>query len=345
MLEHGGALNAAAVRYGLPAQEWLDLSTGINPHAYPVPALDPECWRRLPQDDDGLEAAARIYYGSQDLLAVAGSQAAIQALPGLFPPGRVLLLSPSYAEHAAAWKRAGHALSFLDANARDIDLEAAAAGCDYALLCQPNNPTGTRFARERLLALAASLGARGGALLLDEAFIDCTPEDSLAEACGQTGLVVLRSLGKFFGLAGARVGFVLADADLLSALREALGPWTLSGPARAVARAALADHAWQAAMRLRLKREGERLASLLREHHLGQPRGTPLFQWLPHARAAAIHEALARRGILVRLYDETPDPPSLRFGLPGGEEAWARLAAALEQIGELECGLKEPWSS
>ncbi|HUW36436.1 MAG TPA: threonine-phosphate decarboxylase CobD [Rhodocyclaceae bacterium] len=332
MLEHGGALNAAAVRYGRPAQEWLDLSTGINPHAYPVPALDPECWRRLPQDDDGLEAAARAYYGSQDLLAVAGSQAAIQALPGLLPPGRVLLLSPSYAEHAAAWKRAGHAMHFLDAHAGNGELEAAAAGCDYVLLCQPNNPTGTRFAKERLLALAESLEKRGGALLLDEAFIDGTPEDSLAEACGRPGLVVLRSLGKFFGLAGARVGFVLAEADLLSALREALGPWTLSGPARAVARAALADHAWQAAMRLRLKNEGERLARLLRERHLGQPRGTTLFQWLPHARAAAIHEALARRGILVRLYDQPPGLPSLRFGLPGGEEAWTRLAAALEQL-------------
>jgi len=329
MLEHGGALNAAAVRYGRPAQEWLDLSTGINPHAYPVPALDPECWRRLPQDDDGLEAAALAYYGSRQLLAVAGSQAAIQALPELFPPGRVLLLSPSYAEHAAAWKRAGHAMHFLDAHAGNGELEAAAAGCDYVLLCQPNNPTGTRFAKERLLALAESLEKRGGALLLDEAFIDGTPDDSLAEACGRPGLVVLRSLGKFFGLAGARVGFVLADADLLSALRETLGPWTLSGPARAVARAALADHAWQAAMRLRLKNEGERLARQLRERYLGLSRGTSLFQWLPHARAAAIHEALARRGILVRRYE---DPPSLRFGLPGGEEAWTRLATALEQL-------------
>lgn len=332
MLEHGGALNAAVVRYGRPVAEWLDLSTGINPHGYPVPLLDPECWRRLPQDDDGLEEAARVYYGSPQLLAVAGSQAAIQALPQLFPPGRVLMLTPSYAEHAAAWQRAGHALQLLDVNDNNIDLEAAAAGCDYVLLCQPNNPTGTHFSKMRLLALSESLDKRGGVLVLDEAFIDCTPEDSLAAASGKPGLVVLRSLGKFFGLAGARVGFVLGEAGLLAALRDVLGPWSLSGPARAVAHAALTDHAWQATMRLRLRDEGERLSRLLRAHHLGQPQGTALFQWLPHAQATAIREDLAQRGILIRLYDDPRNLLGLRFGLPGSEAAWTRLAAALEEL-------------
>ena len=333
MLEHGGALNAMALRYGRPAAEWLDLSTGINPNGYPPPLLDPACWRRLPQDDDGLEEAARRYYGSPQSLAVAGSQAAILALPRLFPSGRVLLLTPSYAEHAAAWQRAGHTLQLLQANSDKIDLEAAAAGCDYVLLCQPNNPTGTRFSTARLLELVDALDRRGGALLVDEAFMDCTPEDSLAAASGRPGLVVLRSLGKFFGLAGARVGFVLAEAALLAALRDALGPWPLSGPARVVARVALADRDWQEATRRRLREDGERLAALLRDHHLGRPQGTPLFQWLAHAQAAAIYEALARRGILIRLF---ADPPGLRFGLPGTETEWARLAAALEQTETLD---------
>ncbi|MDD5175321.1 MAG: threonine-phosphate decarboxylase CobD [Sterolibacterium sp.] len=332
MLEHGGSLNAAAVRYGRPAEEWLDLSTGINPHGYPVPVLDPECWRRLPQDNDGLENAARAYYGCPQLLAVAGSQAAIQALPRLFPSGRVLMLAPSYAEHAAAWQRAGHTLQLLAANAENIDLEAAAASCDYVLLCQPNNPTGTRFSKTRLLALTESLKKRGGVLVLDEAFMDCTQEDSLAAASDRPGLIVLRSLGKFFGLAGARVGFVLAEAGLLAALREVLGPWPLTGPARAVAHTALTDHAWQEAMRRCLLEEGSRLSCLLSDCHLGLPQGTPLFQWLLHAQAAAMHETLARRGILIRLYNAPASLPSLRFGLPGSEEAWARLAAALKEL-------------
>ena len=331
MLEHGGGLNAAALRYGRAAAEWLDLSTGINPHGYPLPLLDAECWRRLPQDDDGLEAAAQGYYCCPQLLPVAGSQAALQALPGLFPPGRVLMLTPSYAEHAAAWRRAGHVLQLLDSNS-GVDLEAAAAGCNYVLLCQPNNPTGTHFSKARLLALAESLAQRGGALVLDEAFIDCTPENSLASASDRPGLVVLRSLGKFFGLAGARVGFVLAETNLLAALREALGPWRLSGPARAVACVALSDFAWQTAMRRRLLEAGEQLCALLRAHRLGQPQGTPLFQWLPQAQATAIHENLARRGILVRLYEYPPSAPSLRFGLPGCAAAWARLAAALAEL-------------
>jgi len=330
MLEHGGALNAAAARYGRPVAEWLDLSTGINPHGYPAPILDAECWRRLPQDDDGLEAAARIYYRCPQLLPVAGSQAALMALPRLFPPGRVLMLTPSYAEHAAAWQRVGHVLQWLDASNvdnADIQLETAAENCNYVLLCHPNNPTGTRFSRARLLALAESLAKRGGVLVLDEAFIDCTPAESLAAASARPGLVVLRSLGKFFGLAGARVGFVLAAADVLATLREILGPWPLAGPARAVARAALSDLAWQAAMRERLREDGARLSALL--HKLGQAQDTSLFQWLAHAQATVIHENLARRGILVRLYD---GPSSLRFGLPGCEDAWVRLTAALEEL-------------
>ena len=255
MLEHGGRLRQAARRHGIPLAEWVDLSTGINPHAYPVPLLAPEVWQRLPETDDGLEAAAAAYYGSPHLLPVAGSQAAIQALPACFAPGRVLTLAPTYAEHPHAWR--GHQLRAVSAE----EIAAALAEADILLLVQPNNPDGQRFPRARLLAWHAELAARGGCLIVDEAFIDVDPADSLVPLAGLPGLVVLRSLGKFFGLAGARVGFVFAPTEVRTALAERLGPWTLAGPARWAARHALADTAWQAAQRTRLDAERALIAT------------------------------------------------------------------------------------
>lgn len=320
MLEHGGRLRAAARHYGIPLGDWLDLSTGINPRPWPVPALAPELWQRLPESGDGLEAAAAAYYGNADVLPVAGSQAAIQALPACFPVGRVLTLAPTYAEHPHAWRR--HEVRALPADAIDAAIDSA----DTLLLVQPNNPDGQRFARGQLLHWHARLRARGGRLIVDEAFIDADPADSLVPLAGP-GLVVLRSLGKFFGLAGARVGFVFAEPALLGALAEILGPWTVSGPARAVATAALSDQAWQAQARLRLAADSRRLAGLLDRHGLAGGSGTALFQWRPSEAAAAIHARLAEAAILTRQFEG-----GLRFGLPGDEIQWARLDAALVRL-------------
>lgn len=326
MLEHGGRLRAAAQRYGIPLTDWLDLSTGIAPEPWPLPAIPAEAWARLPEDDDGLEAAACAAYGAAHALAVAGSQAAIQALPRLLPRGRAGVLALSYAEHARAWQDAGHALVRLSA----AQIDAALGDLDALVLANPNNPTGERFSVEQLLGWHARLAARGGLLLVDEAFIDCTPQDSLAAYSDRPGLVVLRSFGKFFGLAGIRLGFVLAEASLLARLREALGPWPVSGPARTVGLQALG--AAQAGARLRraaeLQRQGTALADLLRAHGLPPAGGTALFQWLPHPDAAQLHDFLARRGILVRRFEA---PASLRFGLPGSEADWQRLAQALAE--------------
>ncbi len=317
MLEHGGRLRAAARQWGIPLDKWLDLSTGIAPWPYPVPALPPEAWQRLPEEDDGLEAAARACYGAEHLLPLAGSQAAIRMLPRLFPPGRVAMPAPLYEEHPAAWRAAGHTI---------VGWEEAA---DCAVLCNPNNPSGQAFSADCLRARLSGLRL----LLVDEAFIDCAPDDSLAARAGSEGhenLIVLRSLGKFFGLAGARVGFALGAPALLDRLAQALGPWAVAHPARRVAQCALADTAWQAAQRARLAAAAERLAALLRENGLNDPRGTALFQYVETPQAAQWHGALARRGILLRRFEA---PAALRCGLPGREEDWARLAAALAEIG------------
>ncbi|QWP78672.1 threonine-phosphate decarboxylase [Lysobacter sp. K5869] len=325
MLEHGGRLLRAARRYGIPASDWLDLSTGINPETWPVPDIPARAWHRLPEDDDGLAEIAADYYAAPRVLPVAGSQAAIQALPELRSRSRVGVLAPGYAEHAHAWRRAGHAVETLSAD----ELLAQRARFDVVVLIHPNNPGGDRFEREALLALHEELQARGGWLLIDEAFMDATPERSLCGETGREGLIVLRSAGKFFGLAGARAGFVCAAPDLLAALRDRLGPWTLTGPARHVLRHALADRDWQRRMRAQLLAQGERLAALLSVHGLAPTGGSAFFQWRRDPRAAQWHEALARRAILTRLFDE---PASLRFGLPGDEDEWRRLDLALAGI-------------
>ncbi len=324
MLEHGGRLLRAARHYGIPAADWLDLSTGISPFAWPVPPIPASAWHRLPEDDDGLVEIARDYYGAPHLLPVAGTQAAIQALPQLRPRSRVGVIAPGYAEHAHAWRREGHVVETLPAD----DLLASASRFDVIVLIHPNNPGGDRFDSVDLLALHAALAARGGWLVVDEAFIDVEPERSLCANTDLEGLVVLRSVGKFFGLAGARAGFVCAAPTLLDAMRERLGPWILSGPTRHALRAALADVDWQARARAWLREAGQHLQVTLAAHGVVPTAGCNFFQWWRHADAHALHEALATRGILVRRFE---DPVSLRFGLPPNDAGFARLDAALTE--------------
>ena len=329
MLEHGGRLRRAAAEYQIPLADWLDLSTGINPAGYPVPPIDPTCWNRLPEDDDGLEEAAAAYYGNPRLLVLPGSQAGIQGLPGLLPRGVVACVAPLYEEHPQAWARAGHKLRRLPTLAR-----ALAAATPNVLLCNPNNPTATALDRETLVAAAETLRKRGGVLIVDEAFADPEPERSVVDLAGSTdapNLIVLRSLGKFFGLAGARVGFLFAGETLRHTLREALGPWPVAHPARAVARAALLDTAWQAAARQALATAALRLAAVLAP--LGGTADavtrTPLFCTLRvenQETLAGLDAHFARRAILVRRFDEHG---LLRFGLPPDEAGWERLSAAV----------------
>lgn len=317
-------MRRAAQQYGIDEANWLDLSSGINPDGWPVPAIPGEVWLRLPQEDDELVAAAQDYYGTTNILAVSGSQAAIQTLPMLRPSTQVALVAPSYAEHAHAWQRHGHQVSRVPA----AEVLQAGTNAQVVVIVNPNNPSGKLFGRDELLSLHAQLAARGGWLVVDEAFVDATPEHSLAPLCPRPGLIVLRSLGKFFGLAGARVGFVLAEPDVLRPLAELLGPWPVAAPSRYVATLALRDTAWQRATRETLPLAAQRLADLLRSSNLTPTGDSTLFQWVCCADAVRVHEQLAQQGVLTRLFDA---PYSVRFGLPCEEAQWGRLAEALHR--------------
>ena len=325
MLEHGGRLLQAVKRYGLPRERWLDLSTGINPASWLGPSVPMSSWNRLPEEEDGLVEVAQAYYGAPCVLPVCGSQAAIQTLPKLRARSRVGVPILGYNEHGHRWKIAGHEVVPLAAR----DFGAASAELDVLVISNPNNPTGERAAPAELLEWHGRLAQRGGWLVVDEAFADCTPESSVARFTDREGLIVLRSLGKFFGLAGARVGFVLARSSLLSQLSAVLGPWSLSGPSRWVARHALGDRQWQEETRASLRTASLRLRAVLTSCGLAPTGGCELFQWVRVSEALAIHERLAHQGILTRYFESVA---SLRFGLAGAPGEWERLEAALREL-------------
>ncbi|MFC7514473.1 threonine-phosphate decarboxylase CobD [Herbaspirillum sp. GCM10030257] len=323
MLEHGGNLRDAAARFGRPEADWLDLSTGINPVFYPIPATAPNAWHRLPQPDRALVEAAQAYYGAPRMMPVAGTQAAIQALPRLRDKTSVIISAPSYAEHAHRWQQAGHVVREVDYNRLAEHVDDA----DVVVVVNPNNPTGAMIAPEILLEWAERLAARGGWLVVDEAFGDTVPEMSVAHWTDRPGLIVLRSVGKFFGLAGLRLGFVAAEQNMLDQLAEWIGPWSVSGPAQQIGTAALSDITWQREMHARLRRDGDRLRGLLSEYAVASS-GTALFQWWPEKHAEEFAHHMAERGIWVRLF--VHQAHGIRLGLPGDEAGWHRLTASLD---------------
>jgi cobalamin biosynthetic protein CobC len=342
---HGGNLAQAVSRFGLPRAEWLDLSTGINPHPYPAPALKPDAWHRLPEPDAALTLAAQAYYNAPQLLAVAGTQAAIQALPQCrlqigsgANVANVVIASPTYAEHAHCWAKAGHNVIPCSGKLDDLDAAAASADVDVMLICNPNNPTGVLIEPAQLLQWHAQLAARGGWLVIDEAFGDTVAQASVAACADKPGLIVLKSVGKFFGLAGLRLGFVAAESVLLKMLADHLGPWSVSGPAQQVGAAALDDRVWQQRMRQNLANEGARLQALMQQHGLDN-QGTALFRFspLPAPQAERFWLYMAQRGIWVRLFagdapaDTSHVASGVRLGLPPDEAGWQRLGDALAQ--------------
>ena len=329
-LPHGGDLAAARRRFPDAPEPLIDLSTGINPHPYPLPPLVPDLFTRLPEPEtlERLAATAARAYGAaaDEVVPGPGTQSLLAPVFALVVPGRGAILGPTYAEHARVAAVVGHCVE----EARSFD---ALAGADLAVIANPNNPDGRLTSREALLALAAQKHRHGGLLVVDEAFAEVGPPGlSVAPEVGRGNLVALRSFGKFYGLAGLRLGFALAPAPLAARLRAALGPWPVSGPALAAGEAALADAAWIKAMRETLARKAARLDRLLMNAGLEVVGGTSLFRLVHAPAAGALADHLGRAGIVVRRFAEAPT--SLRFGLPADEAAWQRLAAALKAFAD-----------
>ncbi|QKD20121.1 threonine-phosphate decarboxylase [Mesorhizobium sp. NZP2077] len=327
-MDHGGSLGRARVLFPNAVLPFVDLSTGINPHSYPLFDLPATSLSRLPEAGRGRELTeiAASTYGAPspaNVVAAPGTQILLPRVASLVRPGKALVLGPTYAEHARAAAIAGHQVG-------EIGDFAALAGADVAIIVNPNNPDGRVIERDRLLALAAGLRAKGGLLVIDEAFMDVGPrQHSLAGDVDQGGIVVLRSFGKFFGLAGLRLGFALSDASTVQQLETQLGPWAVAGPALEYGIRALADIGWQDAMRASLAEAAARLDELFARFGVSVAGGTTLFRYLSLPDAAGLFSALGERGALLRHFSDRPHV--LRAGLPGSQEEWQRLESALAE--------------
>ncbi|MDH5425606.1 MAG: threonine-phosphate decarboxylase CobD [Gammaproteobacteria bacterium] len=325
MLNHGGRLNQAAKKFNIPVENWIDLSTGINPYHWPLPQIPDDCFTRLPEDDDGLIKAAQQYYQTGHLLAVAGSQAVIQLLPHLREKSKVAVPAVGYAEHAYQWKKAGHDVVFYQAS----DLEKIINTVDVLIIINPNNPGGELYQRQHLIEWHQQLQTRQGWLIVDEAFIDAeVTAVSVVDLAHTPGLIVLRSVGKFFGLAGIRSGFVFAEQALLDNIKESLGPWSLSAVSRYITKLALSDRAWQQQMTVILQQSSQKLDQLIVRYSGQKPAGTHLFKTLMHTQAEQLAQLFAEKAVLVRLLDNRQ---GIRLGLPK-ETQWQQLELVFSQV-------------
>ncbi|BCD97451.1 threonine-phosphate decarboxylase CobD [Marinagarivorans cellulosilyticus] len=335
-LRHGGQLLSVAKQYNIPAEQWLDLSTGIAPYHYPIPSIPSSVWAQLPQTHATLLASAEKYYKCPALLPVSGSQSVIQRLPQLYLYNNPWLAAQSerisvylpvqgYKEHEKAWRKTGVNIIYY----HDIPSMQQLNGQCVVVLINPNNPAGKLISKVQVLALLQAVKRRQGLLIVDEAFMDTVQTDQSVIADAQCeNLIVLRSVGKFFGLAGLRLGFAAACDEWLAAIAADQGPWPVSGPAQYVGHKALSDSAWQQQQRLRLRSLSLRLSQLLKSVFNVQSKGTALFQTIRLANAENIYDKLCRQAVYVRLTD---DEKALRFGIPA-ENNFSRLKKALQNI-------------
>jgi cobalamin biosynthetic protein CobC len=325
-LLHGGDLSAARRLFPGAPEPFIDLSTGINPYPYPLPRQRAEVFAHLPDSaaTSDLAAAAARLYGARSAAHVVlapGTQILLALVAGLVVPGRAAILSPTYGEHARAAALAGHTVTPV----REL---GACGDADLVIVTNPNNPDGRLLASGALIALATELRRHGGVLIVDEAFMDVGPSGaSVAAETSRGNVIVLRSFGKFFGLAGMRLGFAMLEPKMAARLSAILGPWAVSGPALAVGAQALTDTAWIERTRNRLMKASRRLDAILTGSGLEIVGGTALFRLVRTRPASELFHHLGRAGILVRIFAENAN--WLRFGLPANERGWRRLKIAM----------------
>lgn len=328
-MQHGGDLSKAIAALGGTESDWLDLSTGINPIAYPAAQhITARGLADLPSEraENALIAAARDAYSvapRSGITAAPGTQAIITALPQLLGTNcSISIVGPTYSSHEESWQNAGATVQCIPAE------QAYEATTDHLLLVNPNNPDGHVFTKAELLKLAASKQQSGGYLIVDEAFMDLYPQASIIPGLGDLPILVLRSFGKFFGLAGLRLGFLVGPKEITERLQNQFGSWAVSGPALDVGRAALTDLNWQTEMRSFLKNEMDLFSTLLQDQGVSIVGQTDLYILIEHPLAHPLHNALAREMIWTRVFDYSKS--WMRIGLPASNSDQKRFAKSFK---------------
>ena len=325
MTIHGGNLDEARRKYGGKREDWFDLSTGINPHSYPLPRIKQALWSSLP-DTSGIEAlktaAINAYRSELPCLPLTGVQAAIQIYPrvlaSLAYERNARVFYPSYVEHEDQLNRAGW-------NIERVNDFTELAGGELAVVVNPNNPDGKHVLPEYLLTLSEKVGF----LVVDESFCDMTPDLSICPhlSSHNENVLVLRSFGKFYGLAGLRLGFVIGGEKLLNHVAAVAGSWSVSGPALAVGCEALNDGEWAKSMAARLKKEAASLDMIAVSAGWRSVGGTSLFRLFDVKNSKWWQKHLAQHQIWSRTF--AFDKRWIRLGIPP-EKCWKRLENALQ---------------
>jgi len=339
-IRHGGDIQRALELYGGKTDEWLDLSTGISPWSYPVPALNDSLWRDLPSSNQALITAASRYYGCAEsqIITTPGSQLAIRLIPQFLDQKQTVAIPLiGYQEHAKSWQIADHLVTpYRDFSHLQqlVNSEKVA----NVVLINPNNPSGEKVSPEQLSGLSKNLV---GLLLIDEAFSDVDPSSSVCSKAtsADSNIVVLKSLGKFFGLAGARVGFAIGVHPIVAKLNQLLSPWSMSGPSIKLAASALNDTDWQVMQRQRITENAEKqkfvLGSIkhtmtdyrLKEH------GLFFSVFGQHSDLTDLHTRMAEQKIWTRLGDPY-------VGQNQNKLNWLRLSLAGDHLHRLSVALK-----
>lgn len=310
--DHGGGLDDAILKYGGNRTNWLDLSTGINPIPYPIPKVPNHFWHSLPdsQAQSALLSAARKFWkvpNGANIIASSGVSQLIAMLPSLLPVNCVEIIGPTYNEHAAAFQSSGWTVGQTGS---------------VRVIVHPNNPDGNQHVISKQDAKNTDL------MIIDESFCDVTPDETLINLTDQNNVIVLKGLGKFWGLAGLRLGFAVAAPELIKKITDRVGPWAISGPAQFIGQAALTDNSWIIKTRSRLREDSLRLDNLMIEYGNKPLGGTDLFRLYEVKNATKIQNTLAKKFIWTRIFPYSSN--WLRLGIPGTEAQWAQLINALE---------------
>ncbi|MCG8490764.1 MAG: threonine-phosphate decarboxylase CobD [Sneathiellales bacterium] len=324
MVDHGGNLDQAIRQFGGRYEDWLDLSTGINPVPYPIPNISSRAWTALPTTSEKSllhSAVKQSWHCSGDVLSLTGAQAAIQLLPQFaeqkgLSNRKVTILGPTYNEYANSFKQQGWQFE-------ESQIFEKLAGSTVAILVNPNNPDGKTYGEDALLDLLETVDL----LIIDESFVDSMPELSLCSQSHRDNLIILRSFGKFYGLAGLRLGFVIGSAENIHIFEKLAGPWPVSGVALAIGAKAIRDHKWSEVTRNRLQKETQRLDQHFLSARCALVGGTPLFRLYSHEEALDLQIHLAKDRIWSRIFPYSEN--WIRLGLPGTEKDWSRLEKSL----------------
>jgi threonine-phosphate decarboxylase len=316
LFEHGGNIYKIAEELGIPEERLIDFSASINPLGisekvkYAI-KCDLDNLVNYPDPDTkilGHEIAEHNGIDPETIICGNGSTELIYLLPRSLKPKTVFIPVPTFSEY----ERACRLSSKLRVKNYELREESnfeinpdefikAIQGCHMAFLCNPNNPTGHLLKRDEVLAIAEAAKKKRCFLIIDEAFIDFIPEESVIQNVQENPyLIVLRSMTKFYALTGLRIGYGVFHKDLINKIKEFKEPWTVNNLAQKAAIAAFGDSDYADKTYALMKGEKDFLEKGFQELKTQYIPSSVNYYLLKTENNERIVSGLKKKGILVR---------------------------------------------